>query len=159
LDKDIASILLVVAGGTIGLISSLVIAIIGHRFEQLRAATARTRELDDKKRELRLAILKEKFEPALDLLGSALKIIENSNDPNEAYRQFDALRAEHSYWVVRARLTDEDAQEYLSMAIRYGRIKESEEQWRSYGAKLILAAKQLSELYDRERERLFSENP
>jgi hypothetical protein len=150
-------VLLVIVGGLVGIVSSLLTTLIREILERKRLAVAKENENREKLRELRLAILKEKFEPAFELMGAALKVIETSKNAEEAYQQFEILWQQQSYWSVWARQTNEWAEEYLSMAIRYARIKEGEEQWRSYGAGLMHAARELSRLYDRESERLFSE--
>lgn len=151
-------VLLVVVGGGIGVVSSLVVTIVHEVFERRRLAIERVHELQDKKREHLLTVLKDKYEPALNMLAAVLKVIETSESAEDVFEKLEVLKGSESYWFVWARLPDESAEEYLSMVIRYHQIKESEEQWQMYNALVVSATKKLNELYDQERERLFGED-
>jgi hypothetical protein len=104
-------VLLVIVGGLVGIVSSLLTTLIREILERKRLAVAKENENREKLRELRLAILKEKFEPAFELMGAALKVIETSKNAEEAYQQFEILWQQQSYWSVWARQTNEWAEE------------------------------------------------
>lgn len=151
-------VLLVIVGGAIGLASSLVSVFMKERFDRQRLADERKHALQDQRRDHLLAVLKEKYEPALELLAATMKIVETSKTAEEAFSQLEALRKETSIWTISVRLTDEYVKEQLLMAIRYSRITESEENWKRYKSELVLAISELSEIYDKAREHLFENN-
>ena len=152
MDKDLS---LLIAGGSIALISSLISIGVRELFEHWRTLTKRTHEVEDKKRDHQLQILKEKYESALKLLGDAVRIVETSRDSDVAFRGLDALNKREGHFFIRVRLTNEIAQEHYSIVARYHRIKENDETWQAYRGEVVFAARQLSEMYDREREKLF----
>ncbi len=142
-------------GGAIGLATAIVVAIIGHIFEGLRMAARRKQELEDKKRELQLAILKEKYEPAISLVTNAVRVVEMAPNPQAAFEELETLKSQQSYFVVWAKSTDTRLFDCISMVISYHRIRENEEQWQKYKTDLILAASSLNIMYNKDRESLF----
>ena len=149
---------LVIVGGAVALASALVTAIVNSFLEGQRQTREWVFQLQDKKRDHQFAVLREKYEPALELMSETMKIVETSKTAQDAYSQLEALRSKNSYWAISVRLPKDDLlKDYFSMVIRYSRITESEEELSRYKRELVLAISEFNVAYDKERERLFEQ--